>query len=79
MLESEQSFKRMEIVQNNMAVAFAASAFLNMGVVLASLSPAGRLTLPARVFLATSAFFGLQVPVGLIKLKSLDKKLAQFK
>jgi len=42
-LESERSFKRLELVQNNMAAAIAASAFLNAGLVLSTVgTPAGR-------------------------------------
>lgn len=77
-LESEKSFKRMELVQGNMALALAATAFLNMGIMLKNGSPAGQLTFGARVAMGLSGFFGLQVPIGLLKLKSLDKKFASF-
>jgi len=78
-LESERAFKRMEIVQSNMAVAIAASAFLNIGILLATVgSPAGQLSLGARGALALAGIFGVQVPIGLIKLQALDKKFASF-
>lgn len=76
-LESERSFKRMELVQNNMAVAIAASAFLNVGIVLASVGQTGKqLSLAAKFTLTLAGIFGLQIPIGLLKLKSLDKKFA---
>lgn len=78
-LESERAFQRMELVQNNMALAIAASAFLNVGMVLATAgSPNGQLSLAARGTLALAGVFGLQIPVGLFKLKSLDKKFASL-
>jgi predicted unusual protein kinase regulating ubiquinone biosynthesis (AarF/ABC1/UbiB family) len=78
-LESERSFKRLEIVQQNMALAIAASSFLNIGIVLATVgSPAGKLSLGARAALGLAGIFGIQVPIGLIKLSSLDKKFAEL-
>ena len=77
-LESEREFKRMGIVQDNMATAIAASAFLNLGVLLMSTSPAGKMTRAAKGALALAGFFGLQLPVGIIKLKGLEKKFASF-
>lgn len=77
-LESEKSFKRMELVQNNMGLALAATAFLNMGVMLSNGSPVGQMALGARVAMGLSGLFGVQVPIGLFKLNSLDKKFASF-
>jgi len=80
-LESERSFARLELVQNNMALAIAASGFLNLGIVLSSLaatSPTRSITIAAKLALLASGLFGLQVPAGLIKLNALDKKFASF-
>lgn len=78
-LESERSFKRMELVQSNMAYAIAASAFLNMGLMLSTFgSPSGKLSLGAKLTLAIAGVFGAQLPVGLLKLKKLDKQFAAF-
>jgi predicted unusual protein kinase regulating ubiquinone biosynthesis (AarF/ABC1/UbiB family) len=78
-LESERAFKRMELVQSNMALAIAASAFLNMAIVLSTLAtPTGKVVNAAKATFALAGLFGIQVPVGLIKLKALDKKYAQF-
>ena len=78
-LESERSFKRMELVQNNMAYAIAASAFLNMGLLLSTFgSPTGKLSLGAKLALSVAGLFGFQLPIGLLKLKALDKQFAAF-
>ena len=78
-LESERAFKRMELVQNNMGIAIAASGFLNMGILLASVgTPGGQLSLAARGALMLSGIFGVQVPIGLFKLNKLDKKYASI-
>jgi hypothetical protein len=77
-LESERAFKRMELVQDNLGVALAAATFTNMALILANNSPAGQLTLAAKAAFAVAAVFGLQLPVGVAKLKSLDKKFADL-
>ena len=78
-LESERSFKRLELVQNNMALAIAASGFLNVGILLASFaSPAGKMSNAAKAALALAGVFGVQIPIGLAKLSSLDKKFSTF-
>lgn len=79
-LESERAFQRLELVQGNTAMAFSAAAFLNMGLLLSTVaSPVpGKLTLAAKAALAVSGLFGIQVPIGLLKLKQLDKKFASF-
>ena len=78
-LESERAFKRMELVQNNMGVAIAASGFLNMGILLATkASPGGQLSTAAKAALIVSGLFGVQVPIGILKLSSLDKKFASI-
>lgn len=80
-LESEREFKRMNIIQQNIATAIAASTFLNVGLILSAVAvgnPAGQVTLAARAALAMAGIFGLQVPVGVLKLKGLDKKFAEF-
>ena len=67
----------MELVQNNMALAIAASGFLNAGMAMAGrASPSGQLT--SKLFLFLAGLFGIQIPVGLIKLGQLDKKFKSF-
>jgi len=79
-LESERSFKRMELVQNNLAMIIAASGFLNAGLVLSRMStPNGQYALLAKATLGLAGYFGLQIPIGILKLKSLDKKFSGFK
>ena len=72
-LESEQSFKGIEIVQQNVALAVVASVFLNTAIVLASLPARGtQVRVLSKFFFAVSAFFGLQLPLGYLKLKKLS-------
>lgn len=78
-LESERQFTRMNLVQDTSAKAMAAIGFLNLGVILASTAiPISNIALATRSSLALAGIFGIQVPVGLLKLKSLDKKFATF-
>lgn len=81
-LESEREFKRMNLVQNNIATAIAASTFLNVGLVLtsmASTAAAGAsIGLAARTSLLLAGVFGIQLPIGIAKLKSLDRTFAEF-
>lgn len=85
-LESEREFKRLNIVQSNIATAIAASTFLNVGLVLSSIAstavaagnPAGQIVLASKAALTLAGVFGLQVPVGILKLQSLDRKFAEF-
>ena len=72
-LESERAFQKMELVQNNMALAIAASGFLNAGLVLLRMSG---YEVIGRAVLMTAGVFGAQIPVGLLKLRSLEKKYA---
>jgi len=81
-LESERAFQRLELVQNNMALAIAAAGFLNAGLVMALVGQGtgmqGSLTVAARAALALAGMFGLQIPFGLVKVQALDKKFAAF-
>eukprot|EP01041_Mallomonas_annulata_P006221 gene6221-12603_t len=71
-LDSEKSFKRMELTQNNFACATAASLFLNMAILLSTTGPQAALATRSAFILA--GFFGIQVPIGFLKIKSFDKK-----
>ncbi|CAM9284287.1 unnamed protein product [Discosporangium mesarthrocarpum] len=71
-LESEMAFARMETRQGSMAAAVFAILFLNIGVLLGSRSvPAA---LAARAMFALSGLFGLQVPVGYLKLWQMKQQ-----
>lgn len=74
-LESEQSFQKMELMQNNMALAVAASGLLNVGMLLATQGQ-GKLSLASKVALALAGLFGIQIPVGIAKMKKLEKRFA---
>jgi hypothetical protein len=77
-LESERSFKLMEIQNDNMATAIAASCMLNLGVLLSQASPAGELTRAAKAAFVLAGIFGIQIPIKYINLKNLQKKFAEF-
>jgi predicted unusual protein kinase regulating ubiquinone biosynthesis (AarF/ABC1/UbiB family) len=78
-LESERAFTRMNLVQSNLALAVAATAFLNTALVLGfATTPLAQTTLAARASMALAALFGAQLPIGLAKLKALDKKFESF-
>lgn len=78
-LDSERQFQRLQLVQDNLAAAIATSAFLNVGVVLANGATSwGQLSLAARGAFVLAGIFGIQLPVGLLKVKTLDKKFADL-
>lgn len=77
-LKTEQSFKRMELVQQNMALGIAASAALNVGLICTSMTPAGQVSRAAQVGLAMAGILGGKVAVGAAKLAALDKKVRGF-
>eukprot|EP00595_Chromulina_sp_UTEXLB2642_P000675 CAMPEP_0196766230 /NCGR_PEP_ID=MMETSP1095-20130614/20837_1 /TAXON_ID=96789 ORGANISM="Chromulina nebulosa, Strain UTEXLB2642" /NCGR_SAMPLE_ID=MMETSP1095 /ASSEMBLY_ACC=CAM_ASM_000446 /LENGTH=568 /DNA_ID=CAMNT_0042127057 /DNA_START=188 /DNA_END=1891 /DNA_ORIENTATION=- len=57
-IESERAFQRMEIVQNNMALAIAASGFINMGLILSTIgSPQGQMSLAAKALFGLGGLF----------------------
>lgn len=79
-LESEKEFARLKLVQSNQALLIAASGFLNVAVVLASSTPQGATyNVLTKAMFGISSLFGIQIPIGLLKLYSLDKKIRQFK
>jgi predicted unusual protein kinase regulating ubiquinone biosynthesis (AarF/ABC1/UbiB family) len=78
-LESERAFQRMNLVQNNMALGLAASTFLNIGVLLSVISnPTTQQVVLRKGMFALAALFGIQVPVGILRLNALDRKLASI-
>ena len=77
-LQTEQSFKRMNIVQSNMAYSLAASTALNLGVLLTATTPAGQISRLAQAAIALSGILGSQVAIGMLKITALDKKLQSF-
>ena len=78
-LESERAFQRMNLLQSNMALGLAASTFLNIGVLLSVLSnPTAQQNLLRKAMFALAAIFGVQVPVGILRLNALDRQLASI-
>lgn len=78
-LDSEKEFNRLKIITSNQASLITAGLFLNVAVVLASATPVGKAynTLTKSVF-GLAGLFGIQVPIGILKLYSYDKKLASL-
>lgn len=67
-LESEAAFARMEAVQGSLTAAVMATLLLNAGSMLANTS-AGPALIGSRAMFAFAGFFGLQVPIGYLKVK----------
>jgi len=78
-LEAERSFARLDIVQTNMMNLISASAFLNMGLLLRStVNPSGQIALATKAAFVLAGVFGLQVPLGALKVSKLDKQNKQY-
>ncbi|CAN6252048.1 unnamed protein product [Urochloa humidicola] len=69
-LESERAFQRVATVQKTIGYGIAAGSLVNLATILYFNSIRG----PATVAYYLCAFFGLQVLVGLMKVKKLDKQ-----
>lgn len=69
-LESERAFKRVATVQQTIGQGILAGTFLN----LATLLHINAIRVPALVAFVGSALFGLQVLIGLLKVKKLDRQ-----
>lgn len=69
-LESERAFQRVAAVQKTIGNGIAAGCLLNLATVLYFNS----IRVPAMVAYLLSAFFGLQVLLGLVKVKKLDQQ-----
>ena len=78
-LDSEKEFQRLKLVQSNQVNLIAASGLLNIGVLLATLSPGGaKSSLLTRSLFILAGIFGIQFPIGLLKVYSLDKKFVSL-
>ncbi|XP_076883771.1 protein ACTIVITY OF BC1 COMPLEX KINASE 8, chloroplastic-like [Bidens hawaiensis] len=69
-LESERSFQRVAAVQKTIGSAVAAGSLVNLATILYLNSIRG----PAMISYFFCAFFGLQVLIGLLKVKKLDQR-----
>ncbi|KAK3158271.1 hypothetical protein QOZ80_2AG0134990 [Eleusine coracana subsp. coracana] len=69
-LESERAFQRVAAVQKTIGYGIAAGSLVNLGTILYFNS----IRTPATIAYSLCAFFGLQVLVGLIKVKKLDRQ-----
>lgn len=69
-LESEAAFARIEAVQGSLTAAVMATLLLNAGATLAG-TGAMPAIIGSRVMYALAGFFGLQVPVGYLKVRNV--------
>eukprot|EP00249_Psilotum_nudum_P015268 c25233_g1_i1 orf=941-3481(-) len=69
-LESERAFKRVAVVQQTLGQAILAGTFLN----LATMLYINNVRVPAIIAYFGTALFGLQVLVGVMKIKRLDRQ-----
>jgi len=70
-LESERAFERQQLVQSAQGKLIVASALANAGIALTM--GAGPL-IASRLAFSLAVFFALQFPIGLLKVRSFDKK-----
>lgn len=75
-LESERAFKKVVLMQNNMALAMAATTLSNMALVLTT--SAQRFAIQARVLWLLAAIVSVKLLIGLLKYRSLDSRLRRF-
>jgi predicted unusual protein kinase regulating ubiquinone biosynthesis (AarF/ABC1/UbiB family) len=74
-LESEESFAKMELVQQTLGYGVATATFLNVGMLLATIgSPTGKMSFTAKSFLGLAGICGINLPLGFFKLNLLNKK-----
>jgi len=69
-LESERSFQRVAVVQKTIGYGVAAGSLVNLATILHLNS----IRMPATIAYSLCAFFGIQILLGLIKVKKLDQQ-----
>lgn len=75
-LESERNFKRVSLMQDNMAFAMATATFANMALVLTT--AAERFALQARFLWLLALVFCVRLVIGLFKYRALQTKLRKY-
>lgn len=75
-LESERAFKRVSLMQNNMALGLAAATLTNMALVLTT--AAERFAIQARLLWLLAAIVSVRLLIGLLKYRSLDARLRKY-
>lgn len=75
-LESERAFKRIALMQENTAFGLAAATFSNMAVAL--MARAEVFAIQARMAWVLAALFAVRLVIGLMKQRSLDRKLEKY-
>lgn len=75
-LESERNFKRVCLMQENMAYALAAATFANMALVLSTATE--RIAFQAKILWLLALIFFVKLVIGLLKYRSLEGRLRKF-
>lgn len=75
-LESERNFKRVCLMQENMAYALAAATFANMALVLTTMTE--RLALQAKLLWLLALIFFVRLVIGMLKYRTLEARLQKF-
>lgn len=75
-LESERNFKKVTLMQTNMALAMAAATLSNMAMMLTV--AAERFAVQARILWLLAAIVAVKLLIGLMKYRSLDARLRKY-
>lgn len=75
-LESERNFKRVSLMQDNMAFAMATATFANMALILTT--AVERFAFQARLLWMLTFIFFVRLIIGLFKYRALQAKLRKF-
>jgi predicted unusual protein kinase regulating ubiquinone biosynthesis (AarF/ABC1/UbiB family) len=75
-LESERAFKRLTLMQENMALALAAATFSNMAVAL--MARAEEFAVQAKLVWLIASLFAFRLVVGLARQRALDRRLDKY-
>lgn len=75
-LESERNFKRVSLMQDNIAFALAAASCANMALVLTT--AAQKFALQARLLWLLALIFFVRLAIGLIKSRALEARLRKY-
>lgn len=78
-LEVERAMERTKLVQSNIFTAVSSGLLLNTGICLASLASGSTGAIPlSRALFAAAAIVGAKVPLGMLKVKRLDKYREEY-
>lgn len=75
-LESERAFKRVTLMQNNMALAIAAATLSNMALILTT--AAERFAIQARILWLLAAVVAMRLIIGLLSYRALEARMRKY-